>query len=116
VVPVCVISAIEVSRLMLEGCEAYLAHVIDTEMVNPTLEEFLVVREFPEVFSDDLPGLPPHRKVDFAIETPLRVAPISIALKRMAFVESHELKSKSKNCWGKGLSNRVLRPGEHQCC
>ncbi|KAL0449209.1 UNVERIFIED_CONTAM: hypothetical protein Slati_1477300 [Sesamum latifolium] len=61
VVPVCVISAIEARRLMLEGCEAYLAHVIDTEKVNPMLEEIPVVRDFPEVFPDDLPGLPPHR-------------------------------------------------------
>ncbi|KAK4385932.1 hypothetical protein Sango_2717200 [Sesamum angolense] len=62
VVPVCVISAIEARRLMLEGCEAYLAHVIDTEKVNPTLEEIPVVRDFPEVFPDDLPGLPPPEK------------------------------------------------------
>ncbi|KAL0402356.1 UNVERIFIED_CONTAM: hypothetical protein Slati_4265500 [Sesamum latifolium] len=69
VVPICVISAVEARRLMLEGCEAYLAHVIDTKKVNPTLEEIPVVRDFPEVFPDDLPGLPPHREVDFAIET-----------------------------------------------
>ncbi|KAL0412906.1 UNVERIFIED_CONTAM: hypothetical protein Sradi_1492300 [Sesamum radiatum] len=39
VVPVYVISAIEARQLMLEGCETYLAHVIDTEKVNPMLEE-----------------------------------------------------------------------------
>ncbi|KAL2231155.1 UNVERIFIED_CONTAM: hypothetical protein Sindi_1709900, partial [Sesamum indicum] len=55
VVLVCVISAMEARRLMLEGCEAYLAHVVDTEKVNPTLEEIPVVRDFPEVFPDDLP-------------------------------------------------------------
>ncbi|KAL0454685.1 UNVERIFIED_CONTAM: hypothetical protein Slati_0807700 [Sesamum latifolium] len=55
VVPDCVISAIEARRLLLEGCEAYLAHVIDAEKVNPTLEEIPVVRDFPEVFPDDLP-------------------------------------------------------------
>ncbi|KAL0440138.1 UNVERIFIED_CONTAM: hypothetical protein Slati_2496800 [Sesamum latifolium] len=55
VVPICVISAVEARRLMLEGCEAYLAHVIDTKKVNPTLEEIPVVRDFPEVFPDDLP-------------------------------------------------------------
>ncbi|KAL0402210.1 UNVERIFIED_CONTAM: Retrovirus-related Pol polyprotein from transposon.6 [Sesamum latifolium] len=87
VVPVCVISAMEARRLMLEGCEAYLAHVIDVEKVNPTLEEIPVVRDFPEVFPDDLPGLQPHRKVDFTIETLSGVAPISIAPYRMASVE-----------------------------
>ncbi|KAL0350029.1 UNVERIFIED_CONTAM: hypothetical protein Sradi_4152100 [Sesamum radiatum] len=87
VVPVCVISAIEARRLILEGCEAYLAHVINAEKVNLTLEEIHVVRDFPEVFPDDLPGLPPNRKVDFMIETIPGVAPISIAPYRMAPVE-----------------------------
>ncbi|KAL0313394.1 UNVERIFIED_CONTAM: Retrovirus-related Pol polyprotein from transposon.6 [Sesamum radiatum] len=40
---------------MLKGCEEYLAHVIDFENVNPTLEEILVVRDFPDEFLDDLP-------------------------------------------------------------
>ncbi|KAL0416289.1 UNVERIFIED_CONTAM: hypothetical protein Slati_3460800 [Sesamum latifolium] len=92
VVPVCVISAVEARRLMLEGCEAYLAHVKDTKKVNPMLEEIPVVRDFPEVFPDDLLGLPPHREVDFAIETLPGVAPISIAPYRMAPVELQELK------------------------
>ncbi|KAL0337508.1 UNVERIFIED_CONTAM: Transposon Tf2-11 polyprotein [Sesamum calycinum] len=39
---------------MLEGCDAYLAHVIDAEKVSPTLEEIPVVRDFPKVFPDDL--------------------------------------------------------------
>ncbi|KAL0299993.1 UNVERIFIED_CONTAM: hypothetical protein Sangu_2504300 [Sesamum angustifolium] len=92
VVPVCVISAIEARRLMLEGCDTYLAHVIDAEKVSPTLEEIPVVRDFPEVFPDDLPGLPPHREVDFTIETLPGVSPISIAPYRMAPVELQELK------------------------
>ncbi|KAL0405623.1 UNVERIFIED_CONTAM: hypothetical protein Slati_3876200 [Sesamum latifolium] len=89
VVPVCVISTTEARRLMLEGYEAYLAHVIDAEKVNPTLEEIPVVRDFPEVFPDDLPGLPPHREVDFMKETLPGVATSSIAPYRMAPMELH---------------------------
>ncbi|KAL2246064.1 UNVERIFIED_CONTAM: hypothetical protein Sindi_2874600 [Sesamum indicum] len=92
VVPVCVISGMEARRSMLEGCEAYLAHVVDIEKVNPALEEIPVVRDFLEVFPNDLPGLPPHREVDFALETLPGVAPISIAPYRMAPVELLELK------------------------
>ncbi|KAL2252777.1 UNVERIFIED_CONTAM: Transposon Tf2-12 polyprotein [Sesamum indicum] len=103
VVPVCVISAMEARRLMLEGCEAYLAHVVDTEKVNPTLEEIPVVRDFPEVFPDDLPGLPPHREVDFAIETLPGVAAISIAPYRMAPVELQELTKQIEELLGKGF-------------
>ncbi|KAL0337696.1 UNVERIFIED_CONTAM: Retrovirus-related Pol polyprotein from transposon.6 [Sesamum calycinum] len=64
---------------MLEEYQAYLAHIIDAEKVNPTLEEIPIMRDFPEVFPDDLSGLPPHREVDFTIETLPGVAPISIA-------------------------------------
>ncbi|KAL0282303.1 UNVERIFIED_CONTAM: hypothetical protein Sangu_2486500 [Sesamum angustifolium] len=94
VVPVCMISAIEARRLILEGCEAYLAHVINAEKVNLTLEEIHVVRDFPEVFPDDLPGLPPNRKADFMIETIPGVASISIAPYRMALVDCKSLRNK----------------------
>ncbi|KAL2236318.1 UNVERIFIED_CONTAM: Retrovirus-related Pol polyprotein from transposon opus [Sesamum indicum] len=98
VVPVCVISAMEARRLMLEGCEAYLAHVVDTEKVNPALEEIPVVRDFPEV------------EVDFAIETLLGVAPISIASYRMAPVELQELKKQIEELLGKGFIRPSTSP------
>ncbi|KAL0291142.1 UNVERIFIED_CONTAM: Transposon Tf2-12 polyprotein [Sesamum calycinum] len=110
VVPVCVISAIEARRLMLEGCEVYLAHVIDAEKVNPTLEEIPVVRDFPEVFPDNLPGLPPHREVDFTIETLPGVAPISIAPYRMAPVELQELKKQLEELLEKGFVRPSTSP------
>ncbi|KAL0378461.1 UNVERIFIED_CONTAM: Transposon Ty3-G Gag-Pol polyprotein [Sesamum radiatum] len=114
VVPVCVISAMEARQLMLEGCEAYLAHVIDAEKVNPTLE-IPVVRDFPEVFPNDLPGLPPHREVDFTIETFPGVAPISIAPYRMAPVELQELKKQIEELLEKGFIRPSTSPWEHQC-
>ncbi|KAL0431629.1 UNVERIFIED_CONTAM: Transposon Tf2-12 polyprotein [Sesamum radiatum] len=95
---------------MLEGCEAYLAHVIDSKKVNPTLEEIPVVRDFREVFPDDLPGLPPHREVDFAIETLPGVAPISIAPYRMAPVELQELKKQLEELLEKGFIQPSISP------
>ncbi|GKB28693.1 putative reverse transcriptase domain-containing protein [Tanacetum coccineum] len=40
-------------------------------------EEIVVVRDFPEVFSDDLSGLPPLREIEFRIELIPRVVPIA---------------------------------------
>nr|GEX27780.1 putative reverse transcriptase domain-containing protein [Tanacetum cinerariifolium] len=40
-----------------------------------TLEDILVVREFPDVFLEDLHGLPPVRQVEFQIDLILRAAP-----------------------------------------
>ena len=48
--------------------------------------------EYEDVFSDELPGLPPHRDVDFCIELHLSTSPISMTLHRMALVELQELK------------------------
>ena len=47
--------------------------------MNPGVTDVAVVREFPDVFPKELPGLPPHQEVDFEIETILGAAPISIA-------------------------------------
>ncbi|KAK4392756.1 Retrovirus-related Pol polyprotein from transposon [Sesamum angolense] len=96
----------ELASKIPEGCEAYLAHVIDAENVSPALEEIPVVRDFPKVFPDDLPGLPPHREVDFIIETLPGVAPISIAPYRMAPVELQELKKQLEEL----LENGFVRP------
>ena len=51
-----------------------------------------VVCEYEDIFSDDLPGLPPHRDVDFVIELHPGTSPISMTPHRMAPVELQELK------------------------
>jgi hypothetical protein len=40
----------------------------------------LELSEFPDVFPEELPGMPPERKVEFAIELILGPAPISKSL------------------------------------
>ena len=68
VLPTCVISALEVKRLLQKGCEAYIAHVIDTSISEVDLKNVLVVCEFSDVFLDDLSGLPPDRELEFGIK------------------------------------------------
>ena len=51
-----------------------------------------VVCEYEEVFSDELPGLPPHRDVDFTIELHPSTSPISMTPHIMSLVELQELK------------------------
>jgi hypothetical protein len=43
--------------------KASLHHVVELK-----LEDIHVVREFPDVFPDDLPGMPPERAIEFKIE------------------------------------------------
>ena len=51
-----------------------------------------VISEYENVFLDELPGLPPHRDVDFVIELHPSTSPISMTPHRMAPVEIQELK------------------------
>ncbi|GKG01233.1 hypothetical protein Tco_0305938 [Tanacetum coccineum] len=55
------------------------------------LEDIQVDREFPEVFPEDLPGLPYVRQVEFQIDLILRAAPVARAPYRLAPLEMQEL-------------------------
>ncbi|XP_057966055.1 uncharacterized protein LOC131156391 [Malania oleifera] len=53
---------------LLDGCQGYLVSVKDPPRDDLRLEDIRVVNEFPDVFPEDLPRLPPDREVKFAIE------------------------------------------------
>nr|GEV25663.1 retrotransposon protein, putative, Ty3-gypsy subclass [Tanacetum cinerariifolium] len=55
---------------------------IDTSLKSPNIENLSVVREFTNVFPDELPGLPPAREIEFGIELILGTEPISKAPKK----------------------------------
>ena len=78
------ISATIAFQLIKDGCEAYLANIIDTLKISPGVMDVPIVREFSYMFLDELPGLPPYREMDFEIKTIPSVVPISIAPYRMA--------------------------------
>ena len=61
-----------------------------------------VVREFLDVFPDDLPGLPPDRDVEFVIELKPGTAPISIRAYRMPPKELAKLKIELQELLDKG--------------
>ena len=48
------------------------------------LEDILIVQYYLDVFPDDLPGLPPKRKVEFIIDLVTRTTATSMALYRLA--------------------------------
>ena len=93
ILPICVISTLEAKRLLLKGCESYLVHVIDTFVTEVNLENVLVVCEFPDVSSKDLPGLPPNRELEFGIKVLPDSTPILITPHRMTPMELKELKT-----------------------
>ncbi|GJS42555.1 putative reverse transcriptase domain-containing protein [Tanacetum coccineum] len=61
------ISAMKARTLISHGCQGFLASVMDTSLESPNIENLSVVREFADVFPDELPGLPPAREIEFGI-------------------------------------------------
>jgi hypothetical protein len=85
--------------------KASLHHVIERR-----LEVIHVVREFPDVFPDDLPGMPPERAIEFKIELQPGTAPISKAPYKMSQAELIELKIQLKDLLDKGFIHPNLSP------
>ncbi|TYK22664.1 ty3-gypsy retrotransposon protein [Cucumis melo var. makuwa] len=89
-----VILDMKASKLLSQGTWGILASVVDTREPQVSLSFKPVVREYPDVFTDELLGLSPPREIDFAIELKPGTAPISRAPYRMAPAELKELKKK----------------------
>ena len=68
------------------------------------------VCDFADVFPDVLPGLPPHREMDFSIDLYPGTDPISIAPFRMALVELKELNLQLQELQGKGFIRPSTSP------
>jgi hypothetical protein len=75
-----------------------------------SLETIRVVSEFPDVFSKDLPGIPPERKVEFAIELLPGTAPISKRAYRVSRPELDELKKQIDELSEKGYIRPSTSP------
>jgi hypothetical protein len=73
------------------------------EAIIPEIQDIPVVCEFPDVFSEDLPGLPPERDVEFMIELKPGTAPISRRSYRMPPIELAELKTRLQDLLEKGF-------------
>ncbi|GJR08340.1 putative reverse transcriptase domain-containing protein [Tanacetum coccineum] len=64
-----IISYSKTQEYMLKGCPVFLAHVTTNEVEDKSekkrLEDVPIVRDFPEIFPEDLSGLPLTRQVEF---------------------------------------------------
>ena len=89
--PMRLISALEARKSLCSGCQAYLAVVRDVNQQVSSLEQVPVVKEFQDVFPEELPGLPPDREIEFEIDLAPGTQPISIPPYRMAPKELKEL-------------------------
>ena len=87
-----VISAMQARRFIRKGYEAFLALILDSKRGQVDVETIPLVREFPDVFPEELLGIPLEREVDLSIEIVPVTALMSRAPYRMAPAELKELK------------------------
>lgn len=104
------LTMIQAKRLLRKGSEAYLAYVVDTQRQVPNLKDISVINEFEDVFPEDIPGLPPDREIEFAIELAPGTAPVSKAPYRLAPVEMKELASQLQELLEKGMIRPSVSP------
>ncbi|VFQ86370.1 unnamed protein product [Cuscuta campestris] len=97
------VSLMQAKCLIRKRCEAFLCNVRDVRKTTPELKDIPSVREFPEVFPDDLPGLPPPREVEFSVDLILGTEPISATPYRKANVVADALSRKT-------MAERQLQP------
>ncbi|GJX47341.1 putative reverse transcriptase domain-containing protein [Tanacetum coccineum] len=98
-----IVSCIKARKYIEKGCELFLAQVTEQESKEKRLEDVPVIRDFPEVFPEELPGLPPPRQVEFRIDLIPGAAPVARAPYRLAPSEMKELSKQLQELSEKGF-------------
>ncbi|GJZ64275.1 putative reverse transcriptase domain-containing protein [Tanacetum coccineum] len=102
-----VISCTKTQKYLLKGCPIFLAHVTmkkaEDNSKEKRLEDVPIVQDFPEVFPEDLSGIPPTRQVEFQIDLMHGAAPVARAPYRLAPSEMKELSNQLKELSDKGF-------------
>ncbi|KAJ9557882.1 hypothetical protein OSB04_012496 [Centaurea solstitialis] len=97
---------------VLHGGHSFLAYVVDSqaEARKKTVAGVSVVSEYPDVFPDDLPSIPPERQVEFRIDLVPGTAPVAKAPYRLAPPEMQELSKQLEELLDKGFIRPSTSP------
>jgi hypothetical protein len=79
-------------------------------------DNICAIRDFSDVFPEELPGMPRDTEVEFVIDLLPRTAPISKWTYRMSVEELKELKKHLTKLQEAGYIRPSLHLGEHQFC
>ncbi|KAJ9563166.1 hypothetical protein OSB04_008326 [Centaurea solstitialis] len=97
---------------VLRGGCSFFAYVVDSqaETRKKAVADVPVVSEYPDVFPDDLPGIPPERQVEFRIDLVPGAAPVAKAPYRLAPPEMQELSKQLEELLDKGFIRPSTSP------
>nr|GFC15849.1 putative reverse transcriptase domain-containing protein [Tanacetum cinerariifolium] len=108
------ISCTKTRKYLLKGYPVFLANIttktIKDKSKEKQLEDVPIVRDFSEVFPEDLPGLPPTRQVEFQIDLIPGAAPVARAPFRLALSEMKELSDQLQELSDKGFIRTSSSP------
>ena len=102
----------ELKKCIKKGCNLYVVRVADVllnENLTP-LKQHPVLDEFPNVFLEEIPGLPPQWEIDFSIEILPWSAPVSKIPYGLSIPELTELKIQSQSLLDKGYIRPNVSP------
>ncbi|GKE37512.1 hypothetical protein Tco_1460917, partial [Tanacetum coccineum] len=109
-----IISCTKTQKYLLKGCPIFLAHVTMKKAKDKSKEKRLkdvpIVQDFPEVFPEDLPGIPPTRQVEFQIDLMPGAAPVARAPYQLAPSEMKELSDQLKELSDKSFIRPSYSP------
>ncbi|GJZ23391.1 putative reverse transcriptase domain-containing protein [Tanacetum coccineum] len=110
-----IISCTKTQKYLQKGCHVFLAHITEKKPKDKSeekrLEDVPIVRDFLEVFPEDLLGLPTTRQVEFQIDLVPGVTPVAQAPYRLALSEMKELSDQLQEL----LNKRFIRPSSSPC-
>ncbi|GJS93125.1 hypothetical protein Tco_0800093 [Tanacetum coccineum] len=90
-------------------------NIMEKKLDEKRLEVIPVVKEFPDVFPEDLPGLPLVRQVEFQIDLIPRAVPVARTPYRLFPSRMQELSNQLQELIDRGLYSKIdLRSGYHQ--
>nr|KYP56352.1 Transposon Ty3-G Gag-Pol polyprotein [Cajanus cajan] len=100
------ISAGQAESMLRDGAECFLLLAMMSVETERVISEINVVRDFAEVFPDEVPGLSLVREMEFSIDLVPGAGPVSVAPYRMAPAELIELKGQLEDL----LEKQLVRP------
>ncbi|XP_076950834.1 uncharacterized protein LOC143623929 [Bidens hawaiensis] len=102
-------SCFQAQRYLRKKYDAFLALVVEKDKDKNKIQDIPIVRDFPDVFPDDVVRLPPIRQVEFHIDLVPGANPVAKALYRLAPSKMQELSSQLQELSDKGYYRRFIR-------
>ena len=92
IAPLSIVSCVKAQKMIKKGCTTWIAVISVEEIKEKDASKVPIVKQYLNIFPEDLSGLPLDKEINFIINLVLRIEPISITPYCMVLVELKELK------------------------